>query len=168
MSYPKPLAGQIGRVRDALDDGEWHTLAELAAVAGAPEASVSTRLRDLRLPQYGGHTIENRRRPDGLFEYRLHGTLLPISDLGREYLAAGRACRKYQAAAEACRTAVSFMEAAGAPLSRIEDVQAAADAMWAERERLYGIAYDLGRRTTAADLADQPPAEPAADGTMEP
>ena len=51
----------------------WWTLAELAGRMQAPEASVSARLRDLRKPKFGGHTIERRRchRNGGQYEYRL-------------------------------------------------------------------------------------------------
>ncbi len=54
-------------------DHQWHTLAELAELTNASEASVSARLRDLRKAQFGSHTIERRRVPggNGLHEYRL-------------------------------------------------------------------------------------------------
>ena len=51
--------------------GRWMTLRELSRETGYPEASVSARLRDLRKPQFGGHTVERRRVDGGLFEYRL-------------------------------------------------------------------------------------------------
>lgn len=71
------LAGQLGRVHQAMADGEWHTLAQLAEAADAPEASVSARLRDLRKPEHGRFHVEHRRVGDparGLWEYRLAGT----------------------------------------------------------------------------------------------
>jgi hypothetical protein len=51
--------------------GKWWTLRRLSVETSASEASVSARLRDLRKPQYGGHTIERRRAHGGLYEYRL-------------------------------------------------------------------------------------------------
>ncbi len=39
---------QIEKVELAMRDGEFRTLAEIAAITGAPEASVSARIRDLR------------------------------------------------------------------------------------------------------------------------
>lgn len=65
------LQRQLDRVRRALADGEWLSLAELAARTQAPEASVSARLRDLRKPRHGALTVEARRREGGVWEYRL-------------------------------------------------------------------------------------------------
>ena len=68
------LGAQMRRVRAVMVDGEWRTLYELATLVGAPEASVSARLRDLRKRRFGSHVVERRRRgapAHGLFEYRL-------------------------------------------------------------------------------------------------
>lgn len=65
------LTGQLARVRDFMRNGKWWTLQAIAFHADAPEASVSARLRDLRKPKFGGHTIERRHLGRGLFEYRL-------------------------------------------------------------------------------------------------
>jgi len=65
------LSAQWRSVYDALADGDWHTLADLSHKAGAPEASVSARIRDLRKPKFGGHVIVRRYVRRGLHEYRL-------------------------------------------------------------------------------------------------
>ena len=69
------LTAQLARVRNVmLGDREWRTLLEIAVLVGAPESSVSARLRDLRKPKFGGWTVERRRRGDpklGLHEYRV-------------------------------------------------------------------------------------------------
>jgi hypothetical protein len=68
------LLGQLDRVRAACLDGAWRTLDEIGALAEAPPASVSARLRDLRKPRFGSFLVERRRRGDpgsGLFEYRV-------------------------------------------------------------------------------------------------
>jgi hypothetical protein len=67
------LNAQARRVYAAVADGHWHTLADVAARTSDPEASVSARLRDFRKTEFGGHTIERRRRPDGsgIWEYRM-------------------------------------------------------------------------------------------------
>lgn len=68
------LTGQIRRVYDCMRSGAWRTLAEIAAITGDPEASVSAQLRHLRKPRFGAHQVERRARGDrerGLFEYRL-------------------------------------------------------------------------------------------------
>jgi len=67
------LARQHRLVLSVMSDGQWHTLREIADMSGCPEASVSARLRDLRRPGYGLHTVERRRVAggDGLHEYRV-------------------------------------------------------------------------------------------------
>ena len=70
------LTGLLLRVREALRDGQWWTLADLVASCGGSEAGVSARLRDLRKPRFGGHKIEGRRvdiigGKAGLWEYRM-------------------------------------------------------------------------------------------------
>ena len=66
------LARQLRAVRHALLDGEWHTLAELSATLGYPEASISARIRDLRKADFGGHTILRRRHASGQHSYFLN------------------------------------------------------------------------------------------------
>jgi hypothetical protein len=66
------LTGQLLRVRGAMEGGVWRTLTELADLTGrSSEAGVSARLRDLRKSRFGGHTVERRRRTQGLWEYRV-------------------------------------------------------------------------------------------------
>lgn len=73
------LGAQLKRVLELMSDEVWRTLREISDAVEAPEASVSSRLRDLRKPQFGGHKVESRRRGEaqrGLWEYRL------LSDVG--------------------------------------------------------------------------------------
>ena len=65
------LAAQMGKVRAVMADGAWRTLAEIAEAVGSPEASVSARLRDLRKPAFGGHTVERQYVERALFRYRV-------------------------------------------------------------------------------------------------
>ena len=68
------LNAQTRAVYAAVRDGAWRTLREIADRTGAPEASVSARLRDLRKPKFGGFTVNRRRRGDpkaGLWEYQV-------------------------------------------------------------------------------------------------
>jgi hypothetical protein len=66
------LTNQLALVRDyMLRHGEWRTLREIHAATGAPEASISARLRDLRHLKHGAFTMESRRRSKGLWEYRV-------------------------------------------------------------------------------------------------
>ena len=65
------LTAQHERVKDFMRDGGWHTLAQISAGTGDPEASVSARLRDLRKPRFGAHQVERRHVANGLWEYRL-------------------------------------------------------------------------------------------------
>jgi hypothetical protein len=57
-------------------DGRWRSLQEITDLTGWPPASVSARLRDLRKPEHGGHTVHHRRRLIGgslsrLWKYKL-------------------------------------------------------------------------------------------------
>lgn len=65
------LARQMTAVRIVMSDHEWHTLRGLSNVTGAPEASVSARLRDLRKQRFGGYTVERKYEGEGLWAYRL-------------------------------------------------------------------------------------------------
>ena len=67
------LTTQLDRVREAMQDGVYRTLAELSALTPGSEASLSARLRDLRKPRFGGHAVHRRRRvgQHGTHEYRL-------------------------------------------------------------------------------------------------
>jgi hypothetical protein len=52
-------------------DGKWRTLADISAVTGDPEASVSARLRDLRKVKFGGLSVQRRYAGGGLWQYRV-------------------------------------------------------------------------------------------------
>lgn len=70
------LERQLGRVWEAVRDGKWRTLREIATKTRDPEASVSAQLRHLRKQRFGGYTIEKRNRGErsvGLYEYRCTG-----------------------------------------------------------------------------------------------
>ena len=62
------LNGQARAVWNAVKDGHWHSLAEISAASGAPEASASARLRDFRKL---GLQVDRKRIKDGLFFYRV-------------------------------------------------------------------------------------------------
>lgn len=62
------LNAQQKQVYDAAICGDWFTLARLSELTGAPEASVSARLRDFRR---FGMKVERRYIGSGLNEYRL-------------------------------------------------------------------------------------------------
>lgn len=63
------LGAQLQRVYDFMKATEgWTTLRSIAAATGAPEASASARLRDLKRL---GFEIERRYIVNGLHEYRM-------------------------------------------------------------------------------------------------
>ena len=64
----KRLGSQLNKVRAFMLDGKWHTLGEISDATGAPEASASARLRNLRQM---GNVVEDRRITNSLWEYRL-------------------------------------------------------------------------------------------------
>jgi len=65
------LHRQLEVVKAWMLERGWHTLSEISAGTGEPEASVSARLRDLRKEKFGSYTVERRRRSVGLHEYRV-------------------------------------------------------------------------------------------------
>lgn len=65
------LAAQLQLVRFAMSDGRWRTLDLIATLTGAPPASVSARLRDLRKEKFGSFKVERRYWRDGIWEYRV-------------------------------------------------------------------------------------------------
>ena len=65
------LNAQMARVYAAMRDGRWRTLDELAKITGDPTPSISARLRDLRKPRFGAHTIERENMGQGVWAYRM-------------------------------------------------------------------------------------------------
>jgi hypothetical protein len=67
----KRLGDQQSAVTAIMERGLWVTLAQVSAITGYPEASVSARIRCLRQTKFGGRTVERRRLTNGQWEYRL-------------------------------------------------------------------------------------------------
>lgn len=65
------LNDQTRLVFALMQDGRFRTLATIATGTGAPEASVSARLRDLRKARFGGHTVNREYLGNGLYQYQL-------------------------------------------------------------------------------------------------
>jgi hypothetical protein len=65
------LTGQLRAILDFMADGQWRTLAGIAAATGAPEASVSAQLRNARKQRFGAHTVEREHVGGGLYRYRV-------------------------------------------------------------------------------------------------
>lgn len=65
------LGEQMLAVLSLMADGRFRTLAEISSQTNAPESSVSARLRDLRKPRFGGHTVNRQYVRKGLHEYQL-------------------------------------------------------------------------------------------------
>ena len=68
------LVGQIKRVFDYVEDGQWRTVQQIAEATGDPETSVSAQLRNLRKSRFGGHNVEKKHIRNGLYLYRLNST----------------------------------------------------------------------------------------------
>jgi hypothetical protein len=65
------LKSQLIRVWNTMSPGQWLTLRQIAERTGDPEQSVSARIRDLRKPRFGEHTVERESVGSGIFRYRL-------------------------------------------------------------------------------------------------
>ena len=64
------LGRQEAAVLALMRDGAWRSLRQISEATGAPEASASARLRDLRRD---GWTVERDNRGGGLWAYRVRG-----------------------------------------------------------------------------------------------
>jgi|GEM_PF-2150317 len=62
------LLTQISRIWSFMQSGNASTLKEIAAATNAPASSVSAQLRNLRKPEFGGHTILR----DGMYASGIH------------------------------------------------------------------------------------------------
>lgn len=65
------LSGQLCRVWEVMQDGQWRTLQQIASAAQAPPASVSAQLRHLRKDRFGNHEVQKNYLGNGLYEYRV-------------------------------------------------------------------------------------------------
>lgn len=65
------LRGQLELVAWLMRDGAWWTIPALAARVGCSQTSASARIRDLRKPKFGGHTIERQYVTRGVWRYRM-------------------------------------------------------------------------------------------------
>ncbi len=74
---PPRLTRQYDRVWWVMTHYSWLSLSEIASrsrvIFGShdTEAAISARLRDFRKKRNGEHAVETKRRPDGLWLYRL-------------------------------------------------------------------------------------------------
>lgn len=65
------LTKQLESVKRLMADGAWRSLSDIAALAEAPEASCSSRLRDLRKMKFGSFIANRRYISKGLFHYQV-------------------------------------------------------------------------------------------------
>ena len=63
--------GQRARVLKTVRNNGWWTLEQIAYATGDPQPSISARLREFRLAEYGGYEVSKRRLSSGVYEYRL-------------------------------------------------------------------------------------------------
>lgn len=65
------LAAQYDQVFGLMCDGQWRTLQQISDATGAPPASVSARLRDMRKRRFGAHLVQREHINRGLWRYRV-------------------------------------------------------------------------------------------------
>jgi hypothetical protein len=69
---------QIRKVRNLMSDGSWRTLAAIGRTIRIPVQSAGSRLRDLRMPDYGRFKVlRSRTDVPGVFIYKLAGKRRP-------------------------------------------------------------------------------------------
>ena len=67
----KRCNSQADAVWEIVKDHCWHTPSEIAEKVGCSDSSATARLRDLRKPRFGSHTVEREYVERGLFRYRV-------------------------------------------------------------------------------------------------
>lgn len=67
----KRLSTQLEAILNLMIDSQWRTLEQIALKTGAPHASVSAQLRNLRKKKNGGYIIDRQYLDNGLYQYRL-------------------------------------------------------------------------------------------------
>jgi hypothetical protein len=65
------LTNQYNDIFNLMDDGEFRTLGQIAALTGHHESSISAQLRHMRKERFGSHTVNKMHKGNGLFEYQL-------------------------------------------------------------------------------------------------
>ena len=65
------LMPKLQKVKQYMEENDWVTLSELSNATGAPEASASAALRDLRKKKFGFRTVSRRYQGNGLYAYKL-------------------------------------------------------------------------------------------------
>ena len=68
--FPR-LNRQLRAVYDLMRDGQWRSLRVIAQETGAPESSISARLRDLRKPKFGRFKVLRQNAGRGYFLYKV-------------------------------------------------------------------------------------------------
>jgi hypothetical protein len=65
------LGRALGETLSIMQDGEWHTINEIASRVRCSSPAASARIRDLRKEKFGGYNVERRHVSKGLWEYRI-------------------------------------------------------------------------------------------------
>lgn len=65
------LTGQLERIYSVMRDGMWRSLPAIENETGAPQASISAQLRNLRKARFGGHRVDKEYIGTGVYLYRL-------------------------------------------------------------------------------------------------
>jgi hypothetical protein len=65
------LKSQLLRIFELMKDGKFRSLQQISDATGAPHASASAQLRNLKKARNGGHTLNKRYLGNGLFEYQI-------------------------------------------------------------------------------------------------
>ena len=66
------------RIFELMSDGRWRTPFEIREVTGCSDGGITAKLRDLRKPECGGHTVDIRVRPGA-------GKRMPSGRMSRVY-----------------------------------------------------------------------------------
>ena len=64
------LTGQMERIYNLMQDGQFRTLSQIASITRDPESSVSAQLRNFRKARFGGYIV-NRKRELNTWYYQL-------------------------------------------------------------------------------------------------
>lgn len=78
----------IGRTFEVMKDGQWHTLADISAITGDASDKIASRIRELRMPNYGNYNVDTQQVGAYTWQYKITNVRNNIVPLRNQQAAA--------------------------------------------------------------------------------